>query len=321
MSVTVRRHATAGNYRIPSPGQEFTCTDVYSVTWTGNPAAAPDDGTIILDAIAAGLPAIQSRYPSCDQNLGMLVCQSHDWRKLPGCSTAWTVTVTWGTYANFLNLTGEGADTEPFTRVTRVGSLRTTPAYRLGIAPPSSPAWPPLVDVGGTKVDINGQPMPLSVPQMQITVEWMYDRTTTDSVQGGEPEGAYWNYLGARNDSAFLGFGTGTLLLTGINASPLNDQWYMMQFTMLWDYWKHCEQRSAPNIGGLSFLATTANFIGVPIKQCTKIGWLQPYPDVLDFADLFPPDVLDAIETFAPTAEPYVGCVSAGRDFTGMQVP
>jgi len=325
VSVTVRRHATSGNYRIPSPGQEFTCRDIYVVTWAGDPASAPSDGTIITDAIAAGLPAIQSRHPSCDANLNLLVCQSHDWQKNPACSTSWNVTVTWGTYANFLNGTeGEGADTEPFTRVTRVGSMRIASIFRTGITPPvpASYVWPPTSagsDIGGTKVDINGVPSPLAIPQMQITVEWLYDRTNTDSNDGAEPDNSLFAWLGVRNDADFLGFSPGYVLCTGANASPVNDQWYMMQFTYVVDYWAHYEQKSAPNVGGLNFLAAAGNFLGVPFKQSTKVAWWQPYTDLADLNDMFPADVLAAITTANPTSEPFTGCLSAGRDFTGMQ--
>lgn len=322
MSLTVRKHHTSGNYRIPAPGQEMTCRDVYVVTYSGAPSSAPSDGQIIRDAIAAGLPAIQSRYPSCDGNLNFLVCQSHDWQKLPGASHAWNVTVTYGTYVNFLNsIGGEGSDTEPFTRVTRIGSMRVANMYRNGISPPSPGAyvWPPVTDIGGTKIDVNGQPVPFPIPQMQITIEWLYDRTNTDSPDGAEPSNGLAGWLGVRNSASFLGFSPGYVVCTGVNASPLNDQWYMMQFTYLFDYWAHHEQRTAPNVGGLSFLAATGNFIGVPMKQATKVAWWQPYTDTYDLNDMFPSDVQSAITTYDPTVPPFDGCATAGRDLTGMQ--
>lgn len=321
MSVSVRRHATSGNYHIPAPGSEFTARDIYTVTWTGDPAAAPDDGDIILDAIAAGLPAIQSRHPSCDQNLGMLVCQGHDWQKLPGCSTAWNVTVTWGTYANFLNLSGEGADTEPFTRVTRVGSIRMSNAYRIDLTPPAnaSYSWPPTTDIGGTKVDINGVPTPIAIVQIQIQVEFLYDRTTVTSDSGGEPDSDLMNFINTRNDAPFLGFDEGYLLCTAINVSPLNDQWYMVQATLVYDEWRHYEQKCAPNVGGINFLQSSGTFIGVPMKRATKVGWFTPHIYESDFEKLFPEDVYPAIASIAPTGAPYAGCATAGRDFTNSQ--
>ena len=322
MSVSVRKHASGGNYVIPTPGQEMTAREIWTVTWTGNPASAPEDGQIIRDAITAGLPYVGKRNTSCDPNIGMMVCQSLDWQKIPTCSTAWNVTVIWGTYANFLT-NSESNDTEPFTRVTRIGSMRMTNMYRAGLTPPtpSSYAWPPATDIGGTKIDVNGQPSPFSVPQMQIQIEFMYDRTDTTSDQGAEPDNSLVEWLGVRNSQDFLGFSAGYVLCTGVSASPLNKQWYMMQFTYLYDYWGHYEQRSAPNLGGLNHLTTAAStFIGVPWKQANKVGWWQPYTDTHDLNDMFPDDVLAAITSVAPTGPFGSGCGAVPiRDTTGMQ--
>lgn len=324
MSVTIRKHGSGGNFFIPSPGQEFTVKEIYTVTWAGAPDNAPHYGTIILDAIAAGLPYVGKRNESCDKNFNMLVCQSLDWQKIPTCSTAWNVTVTWGTYANFL-VSGESTDSETFTRVTRMGSMRTANAYRTGLVPPppsgaGAYAWPPATDIGGTKIDVNGQPSPLAIPQMRIDIEFLYDRTDTDGGVGSEPSNELAAWLGVRNSALFLGFSPGYVLCTGVSASPLNDQWYLMQYSYLFDYWAHHEQRSAPNLGGLNFLTTAAStFIGVNFKQASKVGWWQPYTDVFDLNDMFPASVKDAIISVAPTVAPGTGCFAAPRDTSGMQ--
>lgn len=326
MSTTVRKHPSSGNYHIPSPGQEMTCRDVYVVTWEGEPAAAPADGVIMADAISEGLPYIGKRNTLCDPNIGMMVCKSLDWQKLPGSSTAWNVTVTWGTYANWLSPDGtEGEDTEPFTRVTRSASMRMMQVYRTGVTPPApaSYVWPPSVDIGGTRVDINGQPSVLGIPQMAFTVEWMYDRSSQEGSGGApapEPPAELVDWIGIRNQSPFLGYPAGSVVVVGANASPLDDQWYMMHFSFLFDWWHHHEQRSAPNVGGLNWLQTQAStFIGASFKQATKVGWWQPYPDILDINDMFPPDVLSAITSLEPTAAFGAGCAAPIRDTTGMQ--
>lgn len=324
MSVTVRKHATGGNFFIPSPGQEMTVREIWTVTWAGDPANPIADAQIVKDAITAGLPYVGKRNDSCDSNFNMLVCQSLDWQKIPTCSTAWNVTVTWGTYANFVTASN-GTSTQPFTRVTRIGSMRMMNAYRTGVTPPppsgaGAYSWPPSTDIAGTRIDVNGQPSQFGVPQLRIDIEWMYDRTSTDGGIGGEPTNELTAYMGVRNAEPFLGFSKGYVLCTSVAATPLNDQWYLMQYSYLFDYWAHHEQRSAPNLGGLNFLVTAAsNFIGVPYKNASKVGWWQPYTDIYDLNDMFPADVLAAITSTAPTVEAGSNCLAAPRDLSGMQ--
>jgi hypothetical protein len=324
-SIQIIKHRNSQSYRIGKPGEDFTLTEVFHVTWIPSSSvdAYPGDGSILASASNTAItgtrvPKVQERYAGCDANLSFLVCESVDWRVNPEAMYSWTVTAHWATRMEFAYQDLP----EPWTRITRVGQLRQMQVWRRGTDIPDfgTYVWPPTADIGGTKVDIHGQPSIRQVPQMSIICEFRYDRTWTlgpdDEIQA-EPSPLFANWLGTRNTEEFLGYDPGFVLCTGISASPINDQGYLMQYRFLFDWLGHYEQRSAPATNGANFLAAAAtNFIGVPFLQASKIGWYQPFPDEEDLKLMFPPDVYAALLTALPEANT---CLTPARDLSGQQ--
>jgi hypothetical protein len=202
--------------------------------------------------------------------------------------------------------------------------MRQMPIWRVDAAIPAEPyTFPPTAsggDIGGTKVDVQGQPANRFVQQMQIICEFYYDRTFTlgpDDAIAPEPGPYFSGWLGTRNSASFLGYDAGQILCNGISVSPVNDQIYIMQFKFLFDWMSFFEQRPAPNTGGASFLAAAAStFLGVPYNQASKIAWYQPYPDREDLKLMFPEAVYNAFLTALPAVNT---CATPGRSLASKQ--
>lgn len=202
--------------------------------------------------------------------------------------------------------------------------MRQMPIWRSDATIPNEPyTFPPASaggDIGGTKVDIGGQPANRFVQQMQIICEFHYDRTFTLGPSGDispEPGPYFSGWLGTRNSVPFLGYDAGQILCNGISVSPVNDQIYIMQFKFIFDWMSFFEQRPAPNAGGASYLAAAAtNFLGVPYRQCSLVSWYQPYPDREDLKLMFPGKVYEAFLTAKPAINT---CATPVRDLSEKQ--
>jgi len=202
--------------------------------------------------------------------------------------------------------------------------MRQMPIWRVDAAIPAEPyTFPPSGsggDIGGTKVDVQGQPANRFVQQMQIICEFHYDRTFTLGPTGAispEPGPYFSGWLGTRNSVSFLGYDAGQILCNGISISPVNDQIYIMQFKFLFDWMSFFEQRPAPNTGGASFLAAAAStFLAVPYNQASKIAWYQPYPDRNNLKLMFPEAVYNAFLTALPAVNT---CATPERSLASKQ--
>lgn len=330
-TLKVIRHASGPQYKVSSPGQPLTMTENYLVSWIPSSPSdtAPTDEAIIVEASYVGggsplvkVPKVQERYAGCTANFSFLVCESVDWRCMPGAIKTWMVTANWSSLMEFVY--NSDALPEPWTRITRTSSMRQMPIWRSNATIPSEPyTFPPASapgDIGGTKVDVQGQPANRFVQQMQIICEFHYDRTFTlgpDDEIAAEPGPYFSGWLGTRNSDVFLGYDPGQILCNGISISPVNDQIYIMQFKFLFDWMSFFEQRPAPNTGGANYIVTAAtNFLGVPYNQCSKVAWYQPYPDMEDLKLMFPAAVYDAFLTALPAVNT---CAVPGRDLSDRQ--
>lgn len=331
-ALKIVRHASGPQYKVASPGQPFTMTESYLVSWipatAGDMSTCPEDIAIIVAASETGvnsgalkIPKVQARYSGCDANASFLVCESVDWRCMPGALKTWMVTANWSSLQEFQY---NAATPEPWTRITRTSSMRQMPIWRSDATIPNEPyTFPPASaggDIGGTKVDIGGQPANRFVQQMQIICEFHYDRTFTLGPSGDispEPGPYFSGWLGTRNSVPFLGYDAGQILCNGISVSPVNDQIYIMQFKFIFDWMSFFEQRPAPNAGGASYLAAAAtNFLGVPYRQCSLVSWYQPYPDREDLKLMFPGKVYEAFLTAKPAINT---CATPVRDLSEKQ--
>jgi hypothetical protein len=336
-SLKIIKLRSGPSFRINSPGKDLELTEIYSVTWipaSDADVTPPADGAIFASASASTLsvrvPKVQERYigsgaANCDANYQFLVCESVDWKPNQQVAHSWTATATFTSHMEFI-YSDATAEPKPWTRITRTSNARNAPTFRVNVQVPGTYMWPPTTDIGGTKVDIQGQPVTRLIPQIQIVTEFKYDRTWTASPTTGdiqpEPHAEFFGWLGLRNSTKFLEMDPGFVLCNGISFSPVNDQVYIAQFRFLFDWMAFYEQRSAPNTGGANYVAPSSiNFIGAPFLQATKVGWFQPYPETGDLTKMFPPAVYAAFLVALPAVRTGCGGFTAGlgRDLSARQ--
>jgi len=183
-----------------------------------------------------------------------------------------------------------------YLKQTRTVSTRRTAMYRQGATfPPSGTGavtWPTgVVDIGGTKVDTNGNPRTALIPQQAIQIELLRDRTPASSVTALTADDPAWatiltDYISRRNSATFLGWVPGSVLCTGITATLDSEMW-RIQASFLFDNWFHLEQIPIPNLTGQPVLLPGATIAGQQINQTTKVGWYQQFTTTADLNDLF----------------------------------
>lgn len=187
---------------------------------------------------------------------------------------------------------GWGAE---YVKQTRVIGSRTVAMYRQKSGGSFFPSngdvtFPPSTDLGGTKVDINGNPRRYQVAQQQVVVENIRDRTKTDSqtVSADDPDWAtiLTTFINKRNSTSFLGWAAGSVLCTGITATLDSEVW-RISATFLFDDWYHLEQVPVAYPNGAPILAVGATVAGEAQQQSNKVVWFQPYPDKAEFANLY----------------------------------
>jgi len=259
-------------YSLTSPGNEHSVDLVYQVTWT--PAsggdAYPGDGGIFT----SGIPRVRERLPAgiYGQNnfLKTYVCRSVESAPVREGTYVFRVTCRFGSFG----ATGDFG----YCQVTRSSSIRQAQMWRMGAAFPSNydAAWPVSADIGGSKVDLRGNPKTYEVPQQNITVEVLWDRTAF-SGQGEPPWSTWSGYVGQRNSATLLGADIGQLLYRGFQSAPLQE-WYKIQHNFVWDAWGHLEQFGIPLPTGMPQCTSGTSVLGVTILQADKIGWMQKYP-------------------------------------------
>jgi hypothetical protein len=258
-------------YGLASPGNEHSLDLAYQVRWT--PSSGVDTYPGDQEIFYSGIPKVRERLPSAIYGstylLKSFVCRSVEISTVREGTYVFRVTCRFGTFGK----TDDGA----YCQVTRSSSIRQAQMWRMNAAFPSNfdASWPVSADIGGSKVDLRGNPRTYEVPQQNITVEVLWDRTA--GAQGEPPWSAWSGYVGQRNSAAFLGASIGQMLYRGFQAAPLQE-WYKIQHNFVWDAWGHLEQFGIPLPTGMPQCTSGTSVLGVTILQADKIGWMQKYP-------------------------------------------
>lgn len=142
----------------------------------------------------------------------------------------------------------------PYVKVTRTAKSRPTLRYRRNPTIPAlySPSDNPLVDIGGTSIDVNGHPYTIQAPQVLVTVDVIRDFSApapgedVASRRFTQNMGA-WEALTTlalkRNAVEFLGYPAGSLLYLGTHASQVHHEWMVLSHQYLFDSLGHMDQR------------------------------------------------------------------------------
>ena len=237
------------------------------------------------------------------------IARSVDISPVPQTPRAWIIRVTWG--SRFYN-----AANRPYFNITRSTTQRTVGMYKSGNAiftgvPANGTApFPPTAWIGGTSVDMNGQPLAVKVSQQSIQVDFLWDRTkdkASDTMSGAadspDPPSEWSSvYVNTRNDSTFLGWPAGYVTYLGWTANESPDETLVISHRFLADDWQHLEQRVAPNVGGKPLLAAGPTLVTIPTQSCANVYWYQPFVQVIDFDNLLSwrTNLLETINTPLP---------------------
>jgi hypothetical protein len=289
--------AESRNYSTTYPGMESSLDVVYLVQWV---AASAGDTYPGETGLFGAVPKVRDRLPAGIINgnsyLKTFVCRSVDATVVRDAPYTWNVTCRFTTF--------QIADGQ-HVAITRQSSTRQANVYRIG---PTIPAngdvvWPAgVVDIGGTKVDAAGNPVTYEIPQMQISMEILWDRTAQNGGTVGEPPTSlFTSYIGTRNSAAFLGCDIGTLVYRGFTVSP-NWEYYRIQHQWLWDQNFHLEQIALPMPDGAPVCESIVTIAGVDVLQCSKVGFFQKYPSKTAHASLIAAANLGEITAPKPTA-------------------
>ena len=159
----------------------------------------------------------------------------------------------------------------------------------------------PAGDIGGDKVDWNGNPIAAGLAVTRITVEVLrwgpYIDTSGNYTLDDQQLAEQVVGVGARNQATFCGFAQGEVLYVGCSRSPLDAEWYTARFEFLQHPYKHAVQVPRPtfgtSIGAMSYEGDPRS-----IRHYRGVYWQQPYLRGTDFNDLFTTDeqaCLDAL--------------------------
>lgn len=287
---------------------ETTLTAVYLAWW--EPAtvgeAYPGDGLVLTQT---GMPMVQTRPPAAIHTappaamntfVAQLVCRSVVAVPEPAVPYTWRVTAVYSTMAPVdASKQGYGA------KQTINLASRQYAEYRTGVTLPANGTvtWPPSADIGGTKIDLNGNPRAKEVPQITRQLEYKWDRTPLISTTTPDdpPFQTYLDAVNKRNSVAFMDASIGTMLYKGFSASLDREIWRIVH-TWIFDPFFHVEQMPVPNPTGQPVLLPGTSVAGLQILQCDKVAWYQRFTGTTDFNTSFLPTTIqaDLIKAYPP---------------------
>jgi hypothetical protein len=293
---TAIERAESRVWGLNSAGQETTLDLVYLVQWTPSGPADPFPGEFGMFGV---VPGVRTRSPVAGSNsfLKTLVCRGVDSVPVRDQIYTWAVTCRFSTFQ-----IADGYHVQ----VTRQAQTRQANVWRINPTIPSNGdvTWPTgVVDIGGTKVDVAGNPVAYEVPQIQISLEELWDRTGQNAVNavGEPPTSLFASYIGTRNSAAFLGCDIGTLVYRGFTVSP-QYEYYRIQHQWLWDQQYHLEQIAMPMPDGAPVCESIVTIAGLDVLQCTKVGFFQKYPSKTSHSSLLSAATLGELTAPKPTA-------------------
>lgn len=292
MPISIIERPASRTYQLSQPGSENTITCVYQVRWTpSSPTDAyPGDPAVLADA---NVPKPSTRPPTAvhatDPWIKLAVCRTVSYSPEGAAPYTWMVQATYGVVQE------PYADMGYFCRQTRNAGSRQLAQYRTWTSLPSNgdAAWPPASDIGGTRVDLNGQPRRREIATQTIQLEYLWDRATAGSTTATDPPFAtFITNQGTRNSVVMFGiYAVGALLYRGCQVTQEQETWRLIH-VWTFDDLLHLEQVPVPNATGEPILLPGLTVAGQQVQQVDKVGWYQPYPSKTDHAAMLPSTIV-----------------------------
>lgn len=135
-------------------------------------------------------------------------------------------------------------------------------------------------DIGGTKIDVAGNPTSVMMPMQRLVV----DITTTRFPQMKH----FRKFLGSRNAKEFLGCDQWTAVCQGIDATEINPGRWRVTLNFEIDRQYHLKQVPIRNASGYVELDQGGDTNALGRGQASRVIWVQPYPEFQFFEDIHP---------------------------------
>lgn len=131
-------------------------------------------------------------------------------------------------------------------------------------------------DIGGTKIDIAGNPVSVLTYKQRMQLEVASNIPPYPAV--------YRQFLGTRNTSAFVGCSRGTAVFVGADATMVTPGKWQITFNFDVDYYFHLKQVAKRLPNGSVVLNATEGAEGV--GHARVVSWVQPFPISTEFRDI-----------------------------------
>lgn len=192
--------------------------------------------------------------------------------------------------------------------VTKTTRQRTAQAWRsnpfidgspepyifYGGNPDPGPIALSCTEIGGIRVDVNGQPMSLLLDQHVMTISFVVRAPFVEPVSNTITTTDAWTYwttgagasmVGNRNSDGFFGWPAYSLLVDAVDLEQIEDTtFHRVNVTMVHDQWWHLEQVPATLNGAMPpLIPACEDGDGTLVFQTNKSLWLNPYLIYSDF--------------------------------------
>lgn len=297
---TVIERPDSRRFKLEDRWQDQSLERIWILRWTPADASDPYAGDAAMIAQLPNEAKPQARLDttyigtSTPYNgwLKYFICRSCHIEPMTERPYTWLIRSTYTTHSYpFPSTATYGYE---YLKQSRTVQTRRAAMYRQSPTFPTngSVTWPGgVVDIGGTKVDTNGNPRTAQVPQQAIQIELLRDRTPLSTAGGFAADDPNWgtilsDFISKRNSVAFMGWDVGSVLCTGITAT-LDSEIWRIQASFLFDKWYHLEQVPIPNLTGQPLLLPGVSIAGQQINQTTKVAWYQQFTSTADLNGLF----------------------------------
>lgn len=259
------------------------------------PAPVPGTGLAIeTDSSAARLSTTESELA--------YEVSSFSSSRVPGSRSVWEVVAE----LKFL----EAIPDRGHTLVTKTTRQRTAQAWRSNPFVDGSPdttifyGGDPLgpvalscSEIGGLRVDVNGQPMSLLLDQHVMTISFVVRAPFVEPVTNTITTSGAWTYwttgdgasmVGNRNNETFFGWPAYSLLVDAVDLQQIEDTtFHRVNVTMVHDQWWHLEQIPATLNGAMPpMIPACEEGDATLVFQTNKALWINPYLIYSDFSQM-----------------------------------
>lgn len=243
-----------------------------------NTAVAIDTpGQVVVLFGTSGLPVYGEAFPESPN----LLARDYRIARADGHTDLWVVEWDYG-IGDQVGLIGREPGEIGYTEITaRIGGgfvdawraltgAQLSALTAVGAAYPSGSGNSSRSDIGGTPIDVAGEPLQDVVRQVEIQIT---------EIQGGMPDlSFYLPFVWCRNNTSFLGARIGQLLYTGANVSRIDVNRFQWEHTFVLDRWWHMRQQPYKYADG------RIPMMGQPGRQnAESVFFVQPFPTYANF--------------------------------------